>query len=85
MAPGKPVKPIKIRVARHNAQKMGMKLNHEVESQARSQNIRTDTYQSNSESAAALAQAVVRLVIPCSSQILSSFPLRKAPRNGTRC
>ncbi|KAJ7603772.1 hypothetical protein DFH06DRAFT_1021912 [Mycena polygramma] len=58
MAPGKPVHSIKIRVPRHNAQKIGAKLNGEVESQAREQDIRTDTYQPNSESAAALNQAI---------------------------
>jgi hypothetical protein len=59
MAPGKPVHSIKIRVSRHNAQKIGAKLNGEVESQARAQDVRTDTYQPNSESAAALNQAIV--------------------------
>ncbi|KAJ6576426.1 hypothetical protein DFH09DRAFT_359992 [Mycena vulgaris] len=58
MAPGKPVHSIKIRVPRHNAQKIGAKLSGEVESQARAQDIRTDTYQPNSESAAALNQAI---------------------------
>jgi hypothetical protein len=61
MAPGKRVHPIKIRVPRHNAQKIGSKLSGEVESQARAQDLRADTYQPNSESAAALNQAIVRL------------------------
>ncbi|KAF8206481.1 hypothetical protein K438DRAFT_477434 [Mycena galopus ATCC 62051] len=58
MAPGKPVHSIKIRVPRHNAQKIGAKLNGEVIAQARAQDVRTDTYQPNSESAAALNQAI---------------------------
>ncbi|KAF7374927.1 hypothetical protein MSAN_00378800 [Mycena sanguinolenta] len=58
MAPGKPVHSVKIRVPRHNAQKIGAKLSGEVAAQARAQDIRTDTYQPNSESAAALNQAI---------------------------
>ncbi|KAK7033088.1 hypothetical protein R3P38DRAFT_2920634 [Favolaschia claudopus] len=58
MAPGKVVHPIKIRVPRHNAQKIGAKLTSQVEAQARAQDVRTDTYQPNSESAAALNQAI---------------------------
>lgn len=63
MARGKPVRSIKILVPRHNAQKIGAKLSGEVAVQARAQDVRADTYQPNSESAAALNQAIVCLSI----------------------
>ncbi|KAF7330536.1 hypothetical protein MVEN_02493300 [Mycena venus] len=58
MARGKPVNALSVRVPRHNAQKIGAKLNGEVEAQARGQNVKIDTYQPNSESAAALNLAI---------------------------
>ncbi|KAJ7066956.1 hypothetical protein C8F01DRAFT_1341180 [Mycena amicta] len=58
MAPGRPVRSIKIRVPRHNAQKIGAKLSGEVQQQARRQAIRADTYQPNGESSSALAHAI---------------------------
>ncbi|KAF7312270.1 hypothetical protein MIND_00240000 [Mycena indigotica] len=63
MAPGRPARSIKIRVPRHNAQKIGAKLSGEVQQQARKQAIRVDTTQPNSESSAAIAQAVVRMTL----------------------
>nr|GAT60755.1 predicted protein [Mycena chlorophos] len=58
MAPGRPVRSIKVRVPRHNAQKIGEKLTSKVQEEARRQGVRANTYQPNEESSSALAQAI---------------------------
>lgn len=69
MAPGKPVGTIKIRVPRHNAHRIGVKLDAEVRSQAEAENIRVETYQPDQES---LAQAVV-CIQPLYIEIISDY------------
>lgn len=68
MAQRKPAKIIKLRVPKHNSQRLNPKLSTEVKSIARKQKIRIDTYQQ--ESSSALAQAVVR-----SSRIFNGFDI----------
>jgi hypothetical protein len=60
MAPTKAVKNIKVKVPRHNAQRINAKLCVEVKNQAKTQGILVDTVQPSSK----LSQAIVRL--PCS-------------------
>lgn len=84
-APKRRSEAIKIRVPRHNAQKIGAKLDAEVRSQARTQDIRADTYQPNSESAAALNQAIVCPFLRQVFTVPNLSMCRKARQNGTRC
>jgi hypothetical protein len=62
MAPGRPAGVIKVNVPRHNAQRLGSKLNAEVKALAKTQRIRTDTYQIPSHSNE-LARAIVRSIL----------------------
>ena len=57
MAPGGPVKIIKVHVPRHHAQRIGSKLGTEIKSKARSKKIRIELYQPSHE----ITQAVVCL------------------------
>ena len=83
MAPAKAVKNIKVKVPRHNAQRINAKLSAEVANQARTQGILVDTVQPSSK----LSQAIVRLPCPrlivVTLQYSSSY--RKALRIGTLC
>lgn len=81
MAPGKPVGVVKIRVPRHNAQHIGLKLSGEVRAQAEAEGIRTDIYQPNSESANALALAVVCMKLT-QGNAAAENALRKVLRTG---
>lgn len=56
MAPGRPAKTIKVKVPRHNAQRVGAKLGAEIKNIAHARNIRAEIYQPSPE----VAQAVVR-------------------------
>lgn len=60
MAPGRPVGTVKVRVPRHNAQRLGAKLGAQVKAVAKAEAIVADTYQPTHDSVA-LAQAVVCL------------------------
>lgn len=55
MAPSKPAKPIRVQVPRHNAQRLGLKLDGQVHKLARTEKIRVDTNQPHPD----LAQAIV--------------------------
>ncbi|GLB40435.1 hypothetical protein LshimejAT787_0803060 [Lyophyllum shimeji] len=57
MAPGRPVKVVKIKVPRHNAQRVGAKLNGEIKHLARTRNIRAEIYQPSPEVAQAAQSA----------------------------
>ncbi|KDQ24822.1 hypothetical protein PLEOSDRAFT_52272 [Pleurotus ostreatus PC15] len=57
MAPGRPVGTVKVRVPRHNAQRLGAKLGAQVKAVAKAEAIVADTYQPTHDSVA-LAQAV---------------------------
>ena len=57
MAPTKAVKNIKVKVPRHNAQRINAKLCVEVKNQAKTQGILVDTVQPSSK----LSQAIVKL------------------------
>ncbi|KAJ8462928.1 hypothetical protein ONZ45_g17759 [Pleurotus djamor] len=57
MAPGRPVSSIKVRVPRHNAQRLGAKLNAQVQSIVKTEGIVADTYQPTHDSVA-LSQAI---------------------------
>lgn len=57
MAPGRPVKVIKLKVPRHNAQRVGAKLGAEIKNLAKVQKIKADIYQPSPE----VAQAIVRI------------------------
>lgn len=65
MAPTKAVKNIKVKVPRHNAQRINAKLCVEVKNQAKTQGILVDTVQPSSK----LSQAIVRC--PCFRLICS--------------
>ncbi|KAG5353535.1 hypothetical protein C0989_005982 [Termitomyces sp. Mn162] len=57
MAPGRPVKVIKLKVPRHNAQRVGAKLGAEIKNLAKVQKIKTDIYQPSPEVAQAVESA----------------------------
>lgn len=59
MAPGKPVGVIKVKVPRHNAQKITAKLREQVDIQANTSGVRTDVHQSSHE----MAQAIVCTIL----------------------
>ncbi|KAG7451165.1 uncharacterized protein BT62DRAFT_926820 [Guyanagaster necrorhizus] len=58
MAPGRLVSTISVTVPRHNAPRIGKKLGAEIQAQARTQGVRTDTYQVHPDSSNALNQAI---------------------------
>ena len=55
MAPSKPTKDIRVKVPRHNSQRINAKLSTEVKNRARIQNVLVDTAQPSSR----LTQAIV--------------------------
>jgi len=55
MAPAKPAKDIRVKVPRHNAQRINTKLSTEVKNHARTQRVLVDTAQPSSK----LTQAIV--------------------------
>jgi hypothetical protein len=57
MAPGRPVKLIKVHVPRHNAQRIGSKLGTAIKNKARTKKIRIELHQPSHD----IMQAVVRL------------------------
>lgn len=83
MAPvTKPAKVIKIHVPRHNAQRIGNKLNAEVKRLAKQRRILVDTYQPNPD----LAPAVVRIISSLQLEPPIDMALRRRmPRTGILC
>ncbi|KAG6820958.1 hypothetical protein H0H93_009194 [Arthromyces matolae] len=57
MAPGRPVKVIKLKVPRHNAQRVGAKLGGEIKNLAKAQKIRAEIYQPSPEVSQAVESA----------------------------
>lgn len=82
MAPGVLHGDIKIKVPRHNAQRLGSKLTAEVKATAVEQKVQVDLFQSNQE---AINQAVVCANQKCHEGVPPNSTDRRALPNGTLC
>jgi hypothetical protein len=66
MAPGRPVKLIKVKAPRHNAQRIGTKLGAEIQRISKEQKLKTEIYQPSPD----ILQAVVsRIFSECSNKV----------------
>ena len=85
MSPGKPAGVVRVRVPRHNAQRIGTKLNAEARAVASREGVRADLHQPRGEG---LGQATVSnrwSLRRLSSIFYFILFYRRVPQNGTRC
>lgn len=80
-----PVRNIKVKVPRHNSQRIGPAVTAQVETLAREAKVRVDVRQTAYESSSALAQAIVIIILGNMARYeRSCVSHRKAHPSGTR-